>query len=201
VGDHFAQLSLSPVLNDCPADPSHAELQDANPRPASPPNNWNCCNRYHVDAFPTHFSRCNIEETARENLGAPSQTAAFLVQIDQMVQQTHDSLAQALSKDGMARLEALIKAEMSSTGNHPGGAMRTTLRSLLFLGLVMCFAQSGFAQGCRTIFFPSTGRTDTILTLRGRPKTGDTRRLENLDRGRMAGGRGDPLVTRNQRSL
>jgi hypothetical protein len=82
--------------------------------------------------------------------------------------------------------------------------MRTTLRSLLFLGLVMCFAQSGFAQGCRTIFFPSTGRTDTrlaILTLRGRPKTGDTRRLENLDRGRMAGGRSDPLVTRDQRSL
>jgi hypothetical protein len=51
--------------------------------------------------------------------------------------------------------------------------MRTTLRSLLFLGLVMCFAQSGFAQGCRTIFFPSTGRTDTRLPsspLGGDPK-------------------------------
>ena len=33
--------------------------------------------------------------------------------------------------------------------------MRTAIRSLLFLGLLMCFAQSGFAQGCRTIFFPS----------------------------------------------
>jgi hypothetical protein len=30
------------------------ELRDANPRPASPANNWNCCNRYHVDAFRTN---------------------------------------------------------------------------------------------------------------------------------------------------
>ncbi len=35
------------------ADPSHADRQDANPRPASPANNWNCCNRYHVKAFHT----------------------------------------------------------------------------------------------------------------------------------------------------
>jgi hypothetical protein len=75
----------------------------------------------------THFSRFNIEETARENLGAPSQTAAFLVQIDQMDQQTHDSLAQALSKDGMARLEALIKAEKSGTGNHPANTVTANL--------------------------------------------------------------------------
>jgi hypothetical protein len=36
VGERLAQQSLSPALNDCPADPSRVALQGANPRPASP---------------------------------------------------------------------------------------------------------------------------------------------------------------------
>jgi hypothetical protein len=45
-GRPLGTAELSPFLNDCSADPSHAELQDANPRPASPANNRNCRNRW-----------------------------------------------------------------------------------------------------------------------------------------------------------
>jgi UDP:flavonoid glycosyltransferase YjiC (YdhE family) len=55
----------------------------------------------------------NAEETAREQLGLPSQTAAFQDEINQVVQRTHDRLTQVLSKDGATRLEALIQAEKS----------------------------------------------------------------------------------------
>jgi hypothetical protein len=58
VGDRLAQQSFSLVLNVCSVGPSHAALQDANPQPASPANNWNCCNRYHVDAF-LYWSRAS----------------------------------------------------------------------------------------------------------------------------------------------
>lgn len=67
----------------------------------------------HKVQYQAMIVKFNAEETAREQLGLPSQTAAFLDEINQMVKQTHDHLAQVLSQDGMTRLEALIQAEKS----------------------------------------------------------------------------------------
>ena len=67
----------------------------------------------HKIQYQAMIVKFNAEETAREQLGLPSQTAAFQDEINQMVQQTHDHLAQVLSQDGMTRLEALIQAEKS----------------------------------------------------------------------------------------
>jgi hypothetical protein len=61
-GDRYPVDGLGPAV-----------IQDANPQPASPGNNWNCCNRYHVDAFPlpcrrisppTHFPSGSTPHTA-----------------------------------------------------------------------------------------------------------------------------------------
>jgi hypothetical protein len=65
----------------------------------------------HKIQYQAMIYKFNAEETAREQLGLPSQTAAFQTEIDQVVQQTHDRLAQVLSQDGMTRLEALIQDE------------------------------------------------------------------------------------------
>jgi hypothetical protein len=76
----------------------------------------------HKIQYQAMIVKFNAEETAREQLGLPSQTAAFQDEINQMVQQTHDHLAQVLSKAGMAQLEALIQAEKSGMSITAQGA-------------------------------------------------------------------------------
>jgi hypothetical protein len=76
----------------------------------------------HKIQYQAMIVKFNAEETAREQLGLPSQTAAFQDEINQVVQQTHDHLAQVLSQAGMAQLEALIQSEKSGMSITAEGA-------------------------------------------------------------------------------